>query len=139
MTELLAKDGEGATVLLRVNVTGAASEDDARVVAKSLVNSPLVKTMVFGGDPNVGRILMAVGKCFECRVVPECLGAVVCGVTVVADGQRVDFDEAAVRALLRGEVVDLAVDLGVGQGRARAWGCDLTHGYIDENAAYYSS
>jgi glutamate N-acetyltransferase/amino-acid N-acetyltransferase len=139
MTELLAKDGEGATVLLRVTVTGAAGEDDARAVAKSLVNSPLVKTMVFGGDPNVGRILMAVGKCFGCRIVPERIGAIICGVTVVTGGERVDFDEAVLRALLRGEVVDLAVDLGVGQGRARAWGCDLTHGYIDENAAYYSS
>ncbi|MEJ2203019.1 MAG: bifunctional glutamate N-acetyltransferase/amino-acid acetyltransferase ArgJ [Gemmatimonadota bacterium] len=139
MTELLAKDGEGASVMLRVTVTGAADEGDARTVAKSLVNSPLVKTMVFGGDPNVGRVLMAVGKCFDCRIVPERLGATICGVRVVSDGARVDFDESVVRALLRGEAVDLAVDLGVGSASARAWGCDLTHGYVDENAAYYSS
>jgi glutamate N-acetyltransferase/amino-acid N-acetyltransferase len=138
-TELLARDGEGATTLLRVTVTGAASRADARTVAKSLVSSPLVKTMVFGGDPNVGRILMAVGKCFECAVSPERVAAGICGVQVLAGGLRVDFDEAAVRDLLRADPVDLEVDLGVGDARARAWGCDLTHGYIDENAAYYSS
>jgi len=139
MTELLARDGEGATILLRVTVTGAASRADARTVAKSLVSSPLVKTMVFGGDPNVGRILMAVGKCFGCAVSPERVAAGICGVQVLAGGLRVDFDEAAVRDLLRADPVDLEVDLGVGDARARAWGCDLTHGYIDENAAYYSS
>jgi glutamate N-acetyltransferase/amino-acid N-acetyltransferase len=139
MTEMLARDGEGATTLVRVTVTGAADDAEARVVAKSLVNSPLVKTMVFGGDPNVGRILMAVGKCFGCRVDPARIAASICGVAVLADGLRTDFDEAAVRKLLRNEPVDLDVDLGLGAGRARAWGCDLTHGYVDENASYYSS
>jgi len=139
MTELLARDGEGATVLLRVTVTGAADEGEARTVAKSLVNSPLVKTMVFGGDPNVGRILMAVGKCFTCRVDPDLIGARICGVGVLERGERTPFDEAALRALLRTDPVDLEVSLGVGEAWARAWGCDLTHGYIDENAAYYSS
>ncbi|NJD20345.1 MAG: bifunctional ornithine acetyltransferase/N-acetylglutamate synthase, partial [Gemmatimonadetes bacterium] len=139
MTEMLARDGEGATVMLRVTVTGAADGAEARVLAKSLVNSPLVKTMVFGGDPNVGRILMAVGKCFACRVDPERIGARICGVDVLADGRRTAFDEAGLRKLLRTDPVDLEVFMGLGDGRARAWGCDLTHGYIDENAAYYSS
>jgi len=139
MTELLARDGEGATVLLRVTVAGAADGDEARTIAKSLVNSPLIKTMVFGGDPNVGRVLMAVGKCFACRVDPDRIGARICGVGVLEAGERVAFDEAALRALLRTDPVDIEVSLGLGQGRARAWGCDLTHGYIDENAAYYSS
>jgi glutamate N-acetyltransferase/amino-acid N-acetyltransferase len=139
MSELLARDGEGATTLVRVTVTGAADVADARRVAKSLVNSPLVKTMIFGGDPNVGRILMAVGKCFACRVDPARIGASICGVGVLESGSRVPFDEAAVRGLLRGDPVDLEVDLGLGEGAARAWGCDLTHGYVDENAAYYSS
>jgi glutamate N-acetyltransferase/amino-acid N-acetyltransferase len=139
MAERLARDGEGATTLLRVTVTGAANDAEARVVAKSLVNSPLVKTMVFGGDPNVGRILMAVGKCFACRVDAERIRASLCGVRVLEEGRRTTFDEAEARALLRGDPVDLEVDLGVGDGRARAWGCDLSHGYVDENAAYYSS
>ncbi|MCG6955108.1 MAG: bifunctional glutamate N-acetyltransferase/amino-acid acetyltransferase ArgJ [Gemmatimonadetes bacterium] len=139
VTELLARDGEGATTLLRVTVTGAADRREARTVAKSLVSSPLVKTMVFGGDPNVGRVLMAVGKCFDCTVLPGRIAASICGVPVLAGGLRVAFDEGAVRELLRRDPVDLEVDLGVGEGRARAWGCDLTHGYVDENAAYYSS
>jgi len=139
MTEMLARDGEGATTLVRVTVTGAAAQAEARTVAKSLVNSPLVKTMVFGGDPNVGRILMAVGKCFTCTVAPERINASICGVPVLAEGCRADFDENAVRTLLRADPVDLEVDLGLGSGRARAWGCDLTHGYVDENASYYSS
>jgi glutamate N-acetyltransferase/amino-acid N-acetyltransferase len=139
VTELLARDGEGATLLLRVTVTGAADRSEARTVAKSLVNSPLVKTMVFGGDPNVGRVLMAVGKCFDCTILPRRIGASICGVPVLVEGLREAFDERTVRELLRRDPVDLEVDLGVGEGRARAWGCDLTHGYIDENASYYSS
>lgn len=139
MTEMLARDGEGATSLIRVTVGGAADVSQARVVAKSLVNSPLVKTMVFGGDPNVGRILMAVGKCFDCRVDPSRIGASICGVPVLADGLRAAFDEGEVRELLRSGEVDLQIDLGIGNGTARAWGCDLTEGYVAENAAYYSS
>jgi glutamate N-acetyltransferase/amino-acid N-acetyltransferase len=139
MAEMLARDGEGASRLVRVTARGAADLADARRVAKSIVNSPLVKTMVFGGDPNVGRLLMAVGKCFECRIDPARLGAEISGVTVCRDGMRVDFDEPAVRALLGRDPVDLVVDLHMGTAEARAWGCDLTPGYIAENAAYYSS
>jgi glutamate N-acetyltransferase/amino-acid N-acetyltransferase len=139
MTEMLARDGEGADTLLRVTVTGAASEEDARSVARSLVDSPLVKTMVAGGDPNVGRILMAVGKCFDARVEPDAIGARISGIPVLEAGRRTAFDESAVRRVLGRDPVDLEVDLGVGGERARAWGCDLTHGYIQENASYYSS
>jgi glutamate N-acetyltransferase/amino-acid N-acetyltransferase len=139
MTEMLARDGEGAAHLLRATVTGAASENDARRVAKSLVNSPLVKTMVAGADPNVGRLLMAVGKCFDCTIRAESTDAWINGYQVVQGGTRVEFDDATVRAALRREVVDLEVFLGVGTAAARAYGCDLTQGYVDENAAYYSS
>jgi len=139
MTEMLARDGEGATHLLRATVLGAASESDARKVAKSLVNSPLVKTMVHGADPNVGRLLMAVGKCFDCVIRPEATDAWINGFQVVHAGTRLDFDDATVRQALRKDVVDLEVSLGVGDASARAYGCDLTKGYIDENAAYYSS
>ena len=139
MTELLARDGEGAEHLLRVTVRGAADEAEARRVAKSVVNSPLVKTMVHGADPNVGRLLMAVGKCFECRVHPETTDAWINGYQVVRGGTRLDFDEAIVRAALSVEAVDLEVALGVGEGAATAYGCDLSKGYVDENAAYFSS
>jgi glutamate N-acetyltransferase/amino-acid N-acetyltransferase len=139
MTEILARDGEGATHLLRATVHGALAVTEARRIAKSLVNSPLVKTMVHGADPNVGRILMAVGKCFDCTIVRERTSASINGHTVVREGQRVDFDEPAVRAALAPETVDIVVDVGAGQASATAYGCDLTAGYIEENAAYYSS
>jgi len=140
MTELLARDGEGATRLLRTTVRNAKDETEARRVAKSLVNSPLVKTMVHGADPNVGRLLMAVGKCFDCTIDPSKTDAWVNGYQVVAKGLRLDFDEPTVRAALGGDTVDLEVDLGVGSTpAATAFGCDLTKGYIEENAAYYSS
>jgi glutamate N-acetyltransferase/amino-acid N-acetyltransferase len=139
MTEMLARDGEGATHLVRAIVTGATNTMEARRVAKSLINSPLIKTMVYGADPNVGRILMAVGKCFDCTIAPSLTDAKINGYQVLRQGQRLDFDDDVVRAALGAEVVDIEVALGVGDGRATAYGCDLTKGYIDENAAYYSS
>ena len=139
MTEILARDGEGAKHLLRVTARGAAHDGDARRLAKSIVNSPLVKTMVFGADPNVGRLLMAIGKCFDCAIRPETTDAWINGHQVVRAGVRLDFDDAQVRRALGTEVVDLEVALGLGDATAIAYGCDLTQGYIDENAAYYSS
>lgn len=139
MTEILARDGEGAEHLVRVSVRGAKNDTEAHVVAKSIVNSPLVKTMVHGADPNVGRLLMAVGKCFDCTIQPATTDAWINGYQVVANGERLDFDDAIVRETLSREIVDLEVSLGVGSGAAVAFGCDLTKGYVEENAAYYSS
>ena len=139
MTETLARDGEGATHLLRTVVRGARDLVEARRIAKSLVNSPLIKTMVYGADPNVGRILMAVGKCFDCTIDRTSTDAWINGHPVLRGGYRLDFDDAVVRTALGSEVVDIVVSLGVGDGEATAYGCDLTQGYIDENAAYYSS
>jgi glutamate N-acetyltransferase/amino-acid N-acetyltransferase len=139
MTEILARDGEGATHLLRVHVRGARTDAEARQVAKAINNSPLIKTMVHGADPNVGRILMAIGKCFDCTIRPESTDAWVNGYQVVGGGRRLDFDDAVVRAALSVEAVDLEVSLGVGGASATAYGCDLTSGYVEENAAYYSS
>jgi glutamate N-acetyltransferase/amino-acid N-acetyltransferase len=139
MTEMLARDGEGAEHLIRATVRGAANEEDARRVAKSLVNSPLVKTMVHGADPNVGRLLMAIGKCFDVRLDRSGTDASINGHQVVRGGRRLDFDDDVVRATLAAEEVDLEVSLGVGNASATAYGCDLTKGYIEENAAYYSS
>ncbi|MBL0940218.1 MAG: bifunctional glutamate N-acetyltransferase/amino-acid acetyltransferase ArgJ [Gemmatimonadaceae bacterium] len=139
MTEILARDGEGAEHLLRVHVRGALNATEAHVVAKSIVNSPLVKTMVHGADPNVGRLLMAVGKCFTCTIVPASTDAWINGFQVVGRGERLSFDDAIVRETLSREIVDIEVALGVGDGTATAYGCDLTKGYVEENAAYYSS
>jgi glutamate N-acetyltransferase/amino-acid N-acetyltransferase len=139
MTEVLARDGEGATRLVRVTVRGALNDTEAHVVAKSIVNSPLVKTMVHGADPNVGRLLMAVGKCFDCTIVPASTDAWINQFPIVRAGERLSFDDAVVRDTLSRDVVELDVALGVGVGEARAFGCDLTSGYVEENAAYYSS
>jgi glutamate N-acetyltransferase/amino-acid N-acetyltransferase len=139
MTEMLARDGEGATKLLRATVRGATTPAEARRIAKSLVNSPLVKTMVHGADPNVGRLLMAVGKCFECTIRPDATDAWINGQKVVHAGERTTFDEAAVRAALATDTTDILVALGVGDAEATAFGCDLSAGYISENAAYYST
>ncbi len=139
MAEAVARDGEGATKLLRARVRGAADAGEARVVARALVESPLVKTMAYGADPNVGRLLMAVGKCVTCRVLPERVGARLQGIEVVRGGEAVAFDESALRAALAGDPVEIEVELGVGEGVAQALGCDLTEGYIEENAAYASS
>ncbi len=139
MAKILARDGEGAQHLLCVQVRGALNTAEARVVAKSIVNSPLVKTMVHGADPNVGRLLMAVGKCFDCTVRPERTDAWINRFPVVRSGQRLPFDDGTVREALSHDLVELEVDLGVGDGEATAYGCDLTREYIDENAAYYSS
>jgi glutamate N-acetyltransferase/amino-acid N-acetyltransferase len=139
MTEMLARDGEGATKLLRATVRGAATAAEARRIAKSLVNSPLVKTMAHGADPNVGRLLMAVGKCFECTIRPDATDAWINGQKVVDRGERTTFNEEAVRAALATDTTDILVSLGVGDAEATAFGCDLSAGYISENAAYYSS
>ena len=139
MTEILGRDGEGAEHLLRVTVRGAKDDHEARRIAKSVLNSPLVKTMVHGADPNVGRLLMAVGKCFECTIAPESTDAWINGYQVVRGGERLAFEDAVVRQALKSEVVDLEISLGVGEADATAYGCDLTKGYVDENASYYSS
>lgn len=138
-TEMLARDGEGATKLLRSTVQGAEDRTSARRAAKAIINSPLVKTMAFGADPNTGRVLMAVGKCVDVAQDPERISIWINDTPVFREGCRAEYDELALREQLSGDPVDIRVDLGMGQHAATAYGCDLTHGYIDENAAYYSS
>ena len=122
MTEMLARDDAGA-----------------RRIAKTILNSLLINTMVHGADPNVGRILMAVGKCIDCEIAPSKTCASVNGFEVVRNGERVNFDDNLVRAALATSIIDLVVEVGVGMASATAYGCDLSKGYIAENAAYYSS
>lgn len=139
MTKMLAKDGEGATKLLTAETLNADSANEARVIAKALINSPLIKTMAYGADPNIGRVLMAVGKCFSCNVIPENIEVTINYTLVYKNQARVDFDEAKVRNLLGGDYVHISVNLNTGTHKAMAYGCDMTEGYIKENAAYYSS
>lgn len=139
ISEIIARDGEGATKLLRAHVHGALDETEARMIAKAIINSPLIKTMAYGADPNVGRLLMAIGKNFTATIVRENVHAWINQTQVVTGGLRADFDDAGLREELRGDPVDIRIELGVGDGTATAYGCDLTEGYINENAAYYSS
>jgi glutamate N-acetyltransferase/amino-acid N-acetyltransferase len=135
---LVVRDGEGATKLIEVCVTGAESDLSAHRIAKSIANSPLVKTAIAGEDANWGRVVMAVGKAGEPAERDRL--AIRFGDTQVAeDGLAVSgYDEAPVAAHLKGRQVEIGVDLALGEGRATVWTCDLTHGYISINADYRS-
>jgi len=138
LAQLVVRDGEGASRFIEIRVGGAASDESARRIALSIANSPLVKTAIAGGDANWGRIVMAVGKAGE-PAERDRLSIRFGGVEVAADGMVVDgYDEAPVAAHLQGQDIDIAVDLGIGNGRATVWTSDLTHGYIRINADYRS-
>jgi len=138
LAHLVVRDGEGATKFIAVEVTGAESDASAHRIGMSIANSPLVKTAIAGEDANWGRVVMAVGKAGEPAERDRV--AIRFGETQVAlNGLAVDgYDEAPVAAHLKGREIDIGVDLGLGDGRATVWTCDLTHGYISINADYRS-
>ncbi|MEE8334244.1 MAG: bifunctional glutamate N-acetyltransferase/amino-acid acetyltransferase ArgJ [Alphaproteobacteria bacterium] len=132
----IVRDGEGAQKLITIDVTGATSRTAARRIGLSIANSPLVKTAVAGGDPNWGRLVMAVGKAGQ-KADRDRLSISIGGITVTENGQlRADYDEARAAKHMEGRDVRLGVDIGLGRGKARVWTCDLTHGYITINADY---
>ncbi|MDX1421602.1 MAG: bifunctional glutamate N-acetyltransferase/amino-acid acetyltransferase ArgJ [Kiloniellales bacterium] len=132
----VARDGEGAQKFVAITVTGAASAAAARRIGLAIANSPLVKTAIAGEDANWGRIVMAVGKAGE-RAERDRLKIAIGGVELAREGRRVDgYDETPIARHMKGRDIDIAVDVGVGRGRATVWTCDLTHGYIDINADY---
>jgi glutamate N-acetyltransferase / amino-acid N-acetyltransferase len=132
----VAKDGEGASKLIEIAVEGAANPAAARRIAQAIGNSPLVKTAVAGGDANWGRIVMAVGKAGQ-RINLDKLKVWLGDQLVAArGGVSPGYDEAKATAHFRGQTIAIRVDVGVGRGKARVVTCDLTHGYIDINAAY---
>ena len=122
----------------RSRVTGAVSDESARRVGLAVANSPLVKTAIAGEDANWGRVVMAVGKAGE-PADRDRLSIGFGGTWAARDGQPLaDYDEAPVAAHLKGREITIEVDLGLGEGRATVWTCDLTHGYISINADYRS-
>ncbi|PCG08670.1 bifunctional ornithine acetyltransferase/N-acetylglutamate synthase [Sphingomonas ginsenosidimutans] len=135
---LVVRDGEGASKLIEIAVEGAESDASAHRIAMSIANSPLVKTAIAGEDANWGRIVMAVGKAGEPAERDRL--SIRFGATQVAEGGLAveGYDEAPVAAHLKGQDVAIGVDLGLGEGRATVWTCDLTHGYISINADYRS-
>ena len=138
LAHLVVRDGEGASKFIEVRVTGAVSDESARKVGLAVANSPLVKTAIAGEDANWGRVVMAVGKAGE-PADRDKLSIGFGGVWAAREGQPLaDYDEAPVAAHLKGREIAIEIDLGLGDGRATVWTCDLTHGYIAINADYRS-
>jgi len=138
----IVRDGEGATKFVTITVTGAEDDRAAKVIALSIANSPLVKTAIAGEDANWGRIVMAVGKAGE-EADRDKMAIRVGSVEIASMGEVVDgYDEAPVAEHMKGQNIEIEVDVGVaageGAGFATVWTCDLTHGYITINADYRS-
>lgn len=144
LAQAIARDGEGATCIIEVIVTGAPSETAAQQVAKTIAGSSLVKSAIFGRDPNWGRIAAAAGRGgvpFQQENLEIKLG----NFLLLTQGQPVSFDRAAASnylkqkaagAYLQEDTVTIEVDLGAGEGRGKAWGCDLSYDYVRINAEY---
>ncbi|MBY5971727.1 bifunctional glutamate N-acetyltransferase/amino-acid acetyltransferase ArgJ [Ferrimonas balearica] len=134
----VVKDGEGATKFVEIHVSGAASDEDAKVHAMAIANSPLIKTAVAGEDPNWGRVVMAIGK--SGAAADRDLLTIRFGDVLVAENGWVspDYREEQGAAIMKEQEIAISVDLGLGGGTATVWTCDLTHGYISINADYRS-
>jgi glutamate N-acetyltransferase/amino-acid N-acetyltransferase len=147
LAKQVARDGEGATRLVEIRVTGAADESQAHTVANSIARSPLVKTAIYGGDPNWGRVLCAAGYS-GAAIDPDKLSLTfgpadrygdkydTPAVQVVADGLPTSYEERQAAAALRADPVLITLDLGLGRAAATVWTCDLTTEYIEINAHY---
>lgn len=137
LAQKIARDGEGATKLVEIQVSGANSEADAKKVALSIANSPLVKTALYGRDPNWGRIAMAAGKAgvaFE----PGRLSFSLAGVEMFRNGEPIDFDLPTAEKALEEENIVIALSLGSGPASWKAWTCDYSYDYIKINAEYHT-
>lgn len=134
----VVKDGEGATKFVKIEVSGAKTDLSAKKIGLSIANSPLVKTAIAGEDANWGRIVAAVGKSGE-PADRDKLSVKMGGYPLAEKGQIAkNFDEAPVAKHMKGENIDIAVNIGLGKGKATVWTCDLTHQYISINADYRS-
>ena len=134
----VVQDGEGATKFVEIAITGAATDADAKTHGMAIANSPLIKTAIAGQDPNWGRVVMAIGKS-GAAADRDRLSIRFGDVEVAKDGWRSpDYSEEAAAAHMKGQNITIGVDLGLGDGKATVWTCDLTHGYIEINADYRS-
>lgn len=137
LAKQIARDGEGATKLIAVEVNGAKTDDDAKKVAKSIVGSSLVKTAVFGTDANWGRIIAAIGYS-GADVNPDTIDAAIGSIKLLENSQPANFSEEEATAYLENETILITVGLNIGEGKGKAWGCDLTYDYVRINASYRS-
>ena len=138
LAQQIARDGEGAQKFVTIDVTGAENDRAARQIGLAIGNSPLVKTALAAGDANWGRIVMAVGKSGE-KADRNKLGIAVGGTQITADGGPIpNYNEGPVAEYMKGHEICIAIDIGLGSGKATVWTCDLTHGYVDINGSYRS-
>jgi glutamate N-acetyltransferase/amino-acid N-acetyltransferase len=138
LAQQIARDGEGAQKFVTIDVAGAESDRAARQIGLAIGNTPLVKTALAAGDANWGRIVMAVGKSGE-KADRNKLGIAVGGTQITADGGPIpNYNEGPVAEYMKGREIHIAIDIGLGSGKATVWTCDLTHGYIDINGSYRS-
>jgi glutamate N-acetyltransferase/amino-acid N-acetyltransferase len=135
LARAIASDGEGATRLIEVRVIGASSAADARLAARTIVNSPLVKAAVHGRDPNWGRVVAAAGRS-GAELVPDRLELLIGDICLVREGSPVPFPQEEVVKLLGDSEVNINLNLHVGVGEAVAWGCDLSEEYVTINSDY---
>ena len=137
LAKKIAQDGEGATKLIEVTVASAKSVLEARMIAKTIVSSSLVKTAMFGEDPNWGRIICALGYS-EGTLNPENINIEIGPIEVLNRTKAVLYDANALREYLQNEVIRITVDVGVGNENGVAWGCDLSYEYVKINACYHT-
>jgi len=135
LAKAIARDGEGATKLIEVNVSGAASVADARIAARTIVSSSLVKAAMHGSDPNWGRVIAAVGRS-GAELEPDKLYLEMGGICLVKDGAPVPYDNDKVVKHLDGDEVRMDLNLNIGNAAATAWGCDLSEEYVTINSEY---
>ncbi len=143
LAKQIARDGEGATKLIEIHIKGAKSEEDAVKAAATLATSPLSKTAIFGGDPNWGRFLAAIGRSGAALDPAATALWLSAGdnapVALVQDGRPLPFDASALSAaIVANSQVDVTADLGVGESEARYWTCDLSYKYVEINADYHT-
>ncbi|MEB5857248.1 bifunctional glutamate N-acetyltransferase/amino-acid acetyltransferase ArgJ [Enterococcus gallinarum] len=137
LAKAIAKDGEGATKLIEAETKGAPTDLAARMISKTIVGSPLVKTAIYGKDPNWGRILCAIGYSGQ-RIDPANVAIELAAIPVFAGGSPLDYDETLMEERLTASEVKINVILQEGAGRGKAWGCDLTYDYVKINALYHT-
>ena len=137
MAQKIAGDGEGATKLVECTVTGAATKEDARLAAKAIIASSLVKTAIYGNDANWGRIACAAGYS-GAQFDPDKVNIFIGDVQVAQNGMGLEFDEAKATETLKQKKVNILVKFNIGTEEATAWGCDLTYDYVSINADYRS-
>ena len=136
LVKQIARDGEGATKLLEVTVSGARDRAQAKRVGKTVVNSPLVKTAIHGADPNWGRVTMAIGKCESDIDIEPSRVSIWFGEILVYPNLVTADDLSKLRHYLSGDTISVRIDLGISEGVFTVYGCDLTEGYVRLNSDY---